>query len=291
MIPKTLTETVERLSASSRSTAKDVYGLVMWPEVIDPSETWFSSPELISIAGTTQWKELDESAQHRLSFWEAVNFFSLNIHGERALMEGLAARLYLPEQLGIAPYLHHFLAEENQHSVLFGTFCVRYAGKVYPDRKVVRVGSDASQNPPGLADLLFFSKVLIFEEIVDGFNVIMGGDSRIHAVARVINHNHHAEEARHLVFGRLMVEDLAARHIPSWTADSVTELQEHLAQYMIATWREFVNPDMYRDAGFADPYATMDMAWDAGRARRIAMSTHVVDFLVDTGLLASVPAL
>jgi hypothetical protein len=42
-------------------------------------------------------------------------------------MQGLAARLYRKDLLGVASYLHHFLDEENKHSVYFGGFCTRYA--------------------------------------------------------------------------------------------------------------------------------------------------------------------
>ena len=54
-----------------------------------------------------------------------------------ALMEGLARRLYAGggDSHRLA-YLHHFLDEENKHMVCFGGFCTRYAGKIYPDRKV-----------------------------------------------------------------------------------------------------------------------------------------------------------
>src|SRR6266705_194388 len=62
---------------------------------------------------------------------------NLNIHGEKALVEGLARKLYEREKREISPYLHHFLDEENKHMVYFGEFCTRYAGKIYPDKKLI----------------------------------------------------------------------------------------------------------------------------------------------------------
>ena len=90
-----LTDTVRKLSAASRRAYQNPYEAIEWPDHVDRSQ-WFTSPELVSLFGTPWWDELDEPTRRKLSFWEAVNFFSLNIHGEKILMEGLARRLYQP---------------------------------------------------------------------------------------------------------------------------------------------------------------------------------------------------
>jgi hypothetical protein len=252
-----LAATAARLSAASRRAYQNPYEAITWPDAVDRDQ-WFTSPELISLYGTPAWDGLDERARRELSFWEAVNFYSLNIAGERALMEGLAARLYRPGLEDVAEYLHHFLDEENKHSVWFATFCLRYAGKVYPERKV----AFPRDYVEGEEDLLFFARVAVFEEIVDRYNVAMGRDDRLAAIARRINANHHAEEARHLVFGRRIVEHLWRRHSPGWAAETVAGVRAHLAAFVEATWREYYNPEVYRDAGFADPWAVARQAWE-----------------------------
>jgi len=161
-------KTVEKLCDSSRENYVNPYTYLEWPQMPD-KEQWFMSPELISLYGTSAYETLSDAQRKRLSFYEAVNFFSLNIHGEKSLVEGLAQRLYRKDQNDIAPYLHHFLDEENKHMVYFGGFCLRYAGKVYPDRKMVIPREYA----PGEEDFLFFAKVMVFEEIVDVYNVRM----------------------------------------------------------------------------------------------------------------------
>src|SRR5207244_844073 len=143
---------------------------------------------------------------------EAVNFYSLNIHGEKALLEGLAHRLYQPDLSEVSKYLHHFLDEENKHMVYFGEFCLRYAGKIYRDRKV----AFPREYERGEEDFLFFGRVMIFEEIVDYFNRRMGNDERLSTVAREINRLHHSDEARHLTFGRRIVKELFEQWRPSW---------------------------------------------------------------------------
>ena len=64
-----------------------------WPEELDP-DAWYFTPELISIYGSPVWESLEESQRKRLSFTEAVNFFSLNIHGEKYLISEISRRLY-----------------------------------------------------------------------------------------------------------------------------------------------------------------------------------------------------
>jgi hypothetical protein len=256
-----MSELLEQLCDSSRRNFKNIYQYLEWPNAVDAERDWFTSPELVSLHGTDVWAALPESAQKRLAFWEAVNFFSLNIRGESGLMQGLAERLYQRRGAELSPYLHHFLDEENKHCVLFGTFCTRYAGKIYEDRKLWRTERELAE---GESDLLFFAKVLIFEEIVDRYNLAMSKDERLHATARAINLNHHLEEARHLAFGRQMVQELWERYAPRWAPETIAGVRAHLTQFLKTTWREYYNPEMYEDAGVLRdwPASGERNAWD-----------------------------
>lgn len=284
-----LAKTVARLSASSRRNLADPHGAIDWPETMERPQ-WFTSPELISLRGTPRWDFLDEAQRQDLSFWEAVNFFSLNIHGEKALMEGLAQRLYRPGLEETAEYLHHFLDEENKHSVWFGTFCVRYAGKIYPDRKVAFPPVELAE---GEEDFRFFARVAVFEEIVDRYNMMMGKDDRLAPVVRSINAHHHADETRHLLFGRRVVEHLWQRHSPSWTDETIAAVRAYLAAYLVSTWREYYNPDAYRDAGLEDPWRVARETWDdaATREHRRRLSRQCLAPFLAAGILDLEPAL
>ena len=278
-----LTDTVRRLSIASRRSYQNPYEAIVWPDELGRDQ-WFTSPELVSLYGTPWWDELDDAGRKALSFWEAVNFFSLNIHGEKLLMEGLAHRLYQPGLHDVAEYLHHFLDEENKHSVWFGTFCTRYAGKVYPDRKMAFPREYAE----GEEDFLFFAEVSIFEEIVDRYNVTMGRDERLVPVVRQINANHHAEETRHLVFGRRIVDELWRRSVDRWSLEVISGIRAHLDGYVTATWREYYNPGIYRDAGFGDPWAVARQALDhpATKAHREEVTSFALRPLIAAGVLA-----
>lgn len=278
---------VTRLCELSRRMYANPYETIEWPEALDPDQ-WYMSPELISLYGTEAYNAMDEAQKKRLSFLECVNFFSLNIHGEKALIEGLARHLYQTGPVD-SGYLHHFLDEENKHMIYFGEFCMRYAGKLYPDRKMVF----QREYLPGEESLLFFAKVLIFEEIVDLYNIRMARDPRLPAVVRQINAMHHRDEARHLVFGRRTVRALQEKFAPTWPVEARLEIQRYLANYFTATWREYYNPDVYREAGLADVMAARQAALTSthGRSHRRAFSTPCMQYLMKADVLKEEPAL
>ncbi len=283
----TLRDLVDRLCDASQKQFANPYTLA-WPDALDP-EQWCTSPELISLYGTEAFDALNEPQQKRLSFFEAVNFFSLNIHGEKPLVEGLAHRLYRSDSREICAYLHHFLDEENKHMVYFGGFCERYAGKIYPDKKA----AFPREYAPGEEDMLFFAKVMIFEELVDVYNLRMSTDERLVPIARQINLLHHRDEARHLVFGRQVVKTLFDRYAPAWSSETLTGVRGYLAAYLTATWKEYYNPEVYRDAGIAgDPYELHQQAFGhpTCRAHRRAVSAGCVRYLLANGILEQEPA-
>jgi hypothetical protein len=283
-----LTRMVEKLCELSRKGYVNPHGRVDWPTTFDGAG-WFTSPELISLYGTKVWTNLTEDEKKRLSFYEAVNFFSLNIHGEKSLIEGLAHRLYRKNTQDISAYLHHFLDEENKHMIYFGEFCMRYAGKIYADRKM----TFGREYAPGEEDFLFFAKVLIFEEIVDAYNQRMAKDERLAPIARQINLLHHLDETRHLAFGRRLVSELFKRYSPAWSEATLQGVRGYLGNYFVATWKEYYNPDVYRDAGLASPYDLYETAFHgpAGNEHRKKISQGCIRYLLENNILEEEPAL
>jgi hypothetical protein len=174
------------------------------------------------------------------------------------------------------------LDEENKHSIYFGGFCERYAGKVYPDRKLI-----FGEDPAEARDFLFFAKVMIFEEIVDRYNVLMARDERLAPVARFINDNHHREETRHLAFGRRMLQALLRDGRRHWSDDLLDEVRTHLAGFLAQTWREFYNSAVYADAGLPHSWdlATSAYTSSAAHAHRKALSSRCMRFLNNSHIL------
>jgi len=255
-----------------------------WPQHLGPDD-WCMSPELLSPYGTAMYEALDERQRRRLGFFEAVNFFSLNIWGERQLIAGIAPRLYPQDCDATSRYLQHFLAEENRHMALFAEFCGRYAGKVYRQKtwRVPRAHAEGEE------EFLFFARVLLFEEIVDRYNVAMSGDSRLPPIVRHIHRTHHGDESRHLAFGRRTVVELFERHAARWAPEALARVRQELEAFLAASWREYYNPEAYADAGLPDPYGCRLrlLADDARQRHHAAFSADSVAYLRRHGILAA----
>ncbi len=258
----TKTKGHERLMALSEASAGEAP--IRWPDSLDDGGLCFA-PDLMSLAGTADFDGMDDAAQRRLALFEAANFFSLNIHGEAHVIDGITARLNEPRFAAHRGYLRHFLEEEVRHSAMFTTFCRRFVGKIYAERSLAM--SDDS-GPEG--DLLFFARIAVFEEIVDTFNRAMARDRTLAPIVREIHRRHHVDEARHLAFGRNFLKEIVTARAPDWTADDRRAVADKLARFADQSWRLLFNPDVYADAGFDDVFALRRraMASKASQERR-----------------------
>lgn len=279
----------DRLSRGSKKLFYDVHTRFSWPETLDAS-VWTMSPEYVSLYGTAIWRKMSDADQRKLAFHECAGFFSMILHGERPLLEGMSHRLYtLEKNLTITEYMHHFLDEENKHMIMFSSFLRRYHGKVYPEKKVPHERAYAK----GEEDIVFFAKVLVVEELSDVYNVAMAADKRLAPIVREINHVHHVDEARHIHFGRAYLKQLWDRYAPLWAEDRRQSFRTWLVEYINACWRDFYSPYVYRDAGLKDPYSVRELALSSPvcRAHRQRCSEKYIDNLVDSGILLEAPVL
>jgi len=276
----------EKLSELSIANYNNPYLLFEWPENLD-EDAWYFTPEYISIYGTSEFEQLTTADQKRLSLLEAVNFFSLNIHGEKSLMRGLTKRLYHNRPKEVSDYLHHFVGEENKHMSLFGKFCNRYLGKVYPSR-AYEIPNELGEAEE---DFLFFVKVVIFEELVDFYNLNMSDDERLHDLARGINQYHHNDEVRHISFGRTITRNLFNQLKPEWSEEKLFQIQAYILAYIESTWKEYYNPYVYNDMKFENAYALFETAWalDGTRAHRAKAGRKCYKYLLDAGMLIQEP--
>jgi hypothetical protein len=251
---------LQRLSSVSEQTFIDP-AILQWPEAVDP-DAWYFSPELISIYGSDVWNALDERQQKRLSLTEAVNFFSLNIHGEKYLISEIGRRLYDGENSELSRYLLHFIEEESKHMMYFSGFCMRYAPQVYPDRTLHGEAGDDDD----IDMFMLFARINVFEEIVDHYNKTMAKDERLAPIAREINRIHHVEESRHLAFGRSFLKHCLENHIDDWDSDRRAALRQQLSGYLQYMWKQYYNPDAYEDAGIDNAFEVWQSAADAPAA-------------------------
>jgi len=273
-----------RLVDASARPDRDPYIGIEWPSARD-AQAWYFSPELVSLHGMPAWDTLDEAKRRDLAFFEAVNFASLNVHGETRLIAGLEASVAAqPRDDAIAAYLTCFRDEEAKHREAFVRFCTQYAGAVYPDRSLALAPAWDGED----AQLLFFARVLVFEEFVDQYNTAMARDARLAPVARQLNRAHHLEESRHLAFGRAWLAQGAAAGHARWRAGEARAIALDLADFRRALWRDLFCVQAWRDArlSHADLYALRlaALAEPVVLAREQALFAGVERFLRGLGL-------
>lgn len=286
---RTTDEIARRLTRSSREDLYDVYRRFDWKERLD-ADRWALPPELLTLHGTELWSGLPDRTKHRLSILEAANLFATTLHGEQFLVAGLADRVYAARQSEeMTDYLHHFLDEENKHMVMFGLFCRKYAGRVYADKSLELRRTYA----PGEEEIAFYVMAMIIEEYGDHYNVRTMLDQDCDSLVRAISQQHHVDESRHLAFDRAYLAELAERWVPQWDAAQLERFRTWLRAFQSATWGNYYNPAVYRDAGFPEPYAVRAhaIASEAQVAHRAKVSAKLDRFFAKVGLLeATEPA-
>ncbi|MFJ9951768.1 diiron oxygenase [Kitasatospora sp. NPDC091207] len=242
---------VERLTTAAENEYYNPYQTFDWPEGIPEGALWMSE-DLMTVHGTDAAAELTREQYLALAQWESVNFYSLNVHGIRELMQEVVARIHAPGYEIPTPFFHHFLGEENEHMWFFAEFCLRYGGKLYPNRAM----SFGDQKHSALFDnFIVFSRILIFEQIVDHFNSKMAADTALPETIRAINRVHHQDESRHIAFGAQLVRALWDRLREAGDEQELAAARQYIEKYINASIQQLYSVDVYRDAGIPEPFA------------------------------------
>jgi hypothetical protein len=236
----TLGNLVERLSELSERDRGNPERAFDWPESLPPG-MWMSR-KLLTVHGTDA--ELEPDALARLSRWESIHFYSLNVHGIRELLAEVVSRIHTPGYELVSPFFHHFIEEENEHMQYFAEFCTRYGGKLYPNVVMKTPNTFTGR----VADLLVFAKIQTFEETVDYFNTTMANDPDLHPFIRKINSMHHRDESRHIAFGRQIVGFLFDQVRQNADEATLAGIDAYLRSYLAFSVQSLYNPQVYRDA-------------------------------------------
>jgi acyl carrier protein len=239
---------LEKISHQSVSGHYNPYVRFDWPELLDEDRYWMSQ-ELMSLHGTPFADWLTEAQKQKLSKWESINFYSLNVHGIRELLHEAVERVQASAYEAISIYLHHVIGEENAHMWFFAKFCKQYGGKIYAANAV----PTQKRSEQDLEDFLVFSRIVIFEEIVDHYNTHMGKDASLAPIIQELNRVHHEDEARHVAFGRTLLSALWPPLKEKYDEKKLAEVAHYLKRYMKNSLRSLYNPETYRDAGIESP--------------------------------------
>jgi hypothetical protein len=258
-MPESTGDSIARVAAvlTKASLEKGVtqpFTRVSYPERLDPERLQIPEP-LLSLRHHAVYSTLSDEQKWKLSLLEAVNFFSVNIHGERALVHDLVERLYTRSPLGdprlVGEYLQHFIHEENSHTFMLAGYCNRYGDGVGKDA-AVSVSGDGDLSPEG-QDLLSFGRTFVLESFLDFMNQAVMTDDTLDATARQIHRFHHIDEARHMAFDRAVVETLAQRMLAERKHDEVQRIGAQLLAYGQLSFTRMSNPVVYRRLGLANP--------------------------------------
>jgi hypothetical protein len=276
-------EVLERLSEKSIEDYYNPYQQFVWPEKLDDNRLWMS-PELLTPYGTPYFDELGEETLHRLSKWESVNFYSLNVHGIRELLIEVVHRIHMPGFEVPSDFFHHFIGEENEHMWFFAEFCRRYGNKIYPS---TAMRADAAWEPE-VENFLVFARILFFEELVDHYNMRMAQDETLCDTIRQVNRIHHQDESRHIAFGRELVSLLFTRMRDAISAERLREVENYLKRYVVFSINSLYNPHVYRDAGIADPLGLRNalVADERRRAYERKAIRKPLAFFLKTGIFS-----
>lgn len=244
---------IEKLVAASERRGTAPFGRVRFPDALDPAAPVL--PEsFVSLRGHPLFAALDGEQRRQLGLLETVNFFSLNIHGEQALVAGLAERLYRNrwpgESARVSRYLQHFIHDENSHTYMLAEFCGRYGGGVMPEH--VYAFETPALSRRGL-DLLFFGRVYVLETFLDHFNRGVMKDVTADPTARAVHRSHHLDESLHIAFDRVILSSLARVMDDEGLASEKAAIGTLLRNYAEYAFARLLNPRVYRALGLPDP--------------------------------------
>jgi P-aminobenzoate N-oxygenase AurF len=273
---------VQRLIQASVEDYYNPYRTFEWPDQICPESLWMSR-ELLSVYGTEAAGSLSREQLVELSRWESVNLYSLIAHGIRELLIEVMRRIHTPGYEIPTPYFHHFIGEENEHMWFFAEFCLRYGGRIYPDR---RMAFPAVERSAEVNNFIVFSQILIFEQIGDYFNARLAVDDTVPATVRQVNRIHHQDESRHIAFGAQLVSVLYDRVCRSRPAAEVRDAAVFVRRYIDFILQLLYSVEAYRDAGIMSParFRSAVMADPARKAVHDQITDRTISFYKRIGL-------
>lgn len=244
-----LEEKCVKLSRASNNNRQPAFDRFEWPVSL-PMDEWWMPREALSVYGTSIYQGLTEDFLKELSRRELINQFSLSIHNERVLINEVliqVAKGNLPEAAN--DYLHHFVEEENQHMWYFNKFCRRYFGKIY-GMKAVTLSQELSGD---LQQFMVFARIFIFEEFGDFFNRRIAECEYVDSFVRKINRAHVEEEARHISFGKAILDELFENIKKNSTEEQRKLLSSMVENYLKIMVESIYNASVYREVGISNP--------------------------------------
>jgi len=245
------TKLFNHLSDRSLRLNYDVRSTFNWVDELPRNVLWLPT-NLLSVHGTELEHECDQETLINLSQHETISLFRLFVKGESDLLQTILQIMVRDEFSEGFDYFSHFVEEENKHMWFFAEFCRRYGGPEMPI-KIIKFNPTF---PPPVERFLAISRIFLFEELGDWFNVGTMDDERIPELIREIHKRHHMDEAGHMAAGWSIADTMWKSLVTSEEPMVLKAAVDNLYSYLDWSVQNLYNPEAYRRAGFKECYET-----------------------------------
>lgn len=210
---------VGRLSRQSVEKHFDAYADVDWdaPEMrIEPTDTRWVLPGIDALARTDWYRDQPPEVQARIGLHRVAVMMRTGWEFENVLQRGLLSYAYwLPNGRPEFRYVHHEVAEESQHTMMFQELVNRTGLPVRGMPARLKVVAELFVIPLARHfPALFFFFVLGGEDPIDHVQRLRLRSGIPHPLLERIMRIHVTEEARHVSFARRFIE----REVPRLSA-------------------------------------------------------------------------
>jgi hypothetical protein len=202
-----------QLSRQSVDKHYDAYGDVAWDSeemALDLSDPRLALPPFDGLAQTAWYQGQSTEVQARVGAHRVAAMMKTGWHFENLLQQGLLKYAFrLPNGSPQFRYVHHEIAEESQHTMMFQEFVDRTGLPVTGmPRAMVKVFEWGMSTITRFGPAAFFMAVLAGEEPVDYLQKRILRSETIHPLTERIMRIHVVEEARHVSYARGLVKEL-----------------------------------------------------------------------------------
>lgn len=282
---------IDHLNEASVSKFYMPYSDIQWdaPEnTINHDDNIWSRRDATFLTQTSWYAQLPEQTQKRLGLQLVVNSMKMGIFFENILTRGLLnfARS-LPDGAAEFRYVMHEAIEESHHSLMFQEFVNRAGLPPAPPNWLARWGGFYAVQMSKIFPEQFFIFVLGGELPIDHMQrLALETPEALHPLVRKIMQIHTTEEARHISFAKLYLQN----QVPKLSIAKRTRLAISTPITLRVMAGMMLRPSTQMIAAFEIPKAVINDAYDDNsdyHARVRASFSDITELCGKLGLLDS----
>jgi len=249
-----------------------------WTLEIDPDNPVGWPDELIPIAGTPWWEEMDEARRGEVRRHIEAWRFSQFMHGEQGALMCAAKIVQTVPDIDSKFYAATQVIDEARHVEVYSRYLHEKIQLEYPMNP--HLGSLLDDT---ISDARWDFTYLGMQVIIEGLALAAFGTIRNLAtdpLARAINAYVMQDEARHVTFGRLALRDF----YPELTAAERDEREEFCVDACYLMRDRFLGEEVWERLGLSPEVAEYVEHSESMRSFRSLLFMRIVPILKDIGL-------